>query len=66
MRRDDAKHIMIRTIVCSIILCYVAQCVMCIPLSQRELYWSVLMAVRFPSVRKMAESVPIKSMYTPA
>lgn len=40
--------------------------VWCIPLSQRELYWSVLMAVCFPSVRKMAESVPIKSMYTPA
>lgn len=59
------KHLMHITALFSI-LWYVAQCVMCIPLSQRELYWSVLMAVCFPSVRKMAESVPIKSMYTPA
>lgn len=36
------------------------------PLSHRELYWSVRMAVCLPSVRKMAASVPMKSMYTPA
>lgn len=45
---------------------HLGQCHLHSPLSQRELYWSVLMAVCLPMVRKMAASVPMKSMYTPA